>query len=197
MATGRQDQVPDHLGHRLADLGIEHAVGRKVGQPPLLEQDREDVDPGQGDEKDGHGQADEGEGCNHHVEDRVLPQGGDDANTDAKNQNDNLGRYHQDQGVGHPFPDQLQHRLSALDDRGAKVAAHHTLALAGRLANAVTIQVDIGPVIPDQPVEILDMDRLVQAKLPAQALAIGRTGRVASTHHGNRIADVLHQERTE
>ncbi len=66
---------------------------------------------------------------------------------------------------------------------------------AGRLGDAVAVEVDLGPVVTDEPVEILGVNRLVQTQLPCQAFAVVRPGCATSAHGGQGVTHVLHQHK--
>jgi hypothetical protein len=124
---------------------------------------------------------------------RVLAQGGEDADEQGKDDDDDLRRHHQQQRVGHAVPDHLPGRLAALHQRHAEVAAQDAAARAGCVGHAVAVQVDLSPVVADEPVEVLHIHRLVEAQLARQALAVGRACHAAAAHRRHRVAHLAHQ----
>src|SRR5690606_14916975 len=189
-----QDHVQGYLADCLAHLRVKHADRGQRGKTPLFEFDREDIDRKQREEEDGRGKAYKGNGGDGVVGQRVLAQGGEDANEESENDNDDLGRDHEQQRVGDAVADDLPGGLTTLDERITEVAAHDAAARALRLGHAVTVYIDHDPVVADEPVAVLAIHWLVEAQLPGQALTVGRAGDATAAHRRDGIAHLAHEE---
>ena len=76
-------------------------------------------------------------------------------------------------GLDKPLPDLVQNGLSGAE-REAEVAPQDAPALTPTVRNPIPIRVDAHPVIAHQPYDVLNRNRLVQAKLPLELLALLR-----------------------
>ena len=143
-----------------------HAAG---GEPVELE--GEDEDRHQPEPEGGHAVAEEGEEHTDAVEDRVLLGGGDDAGRETDQEGDDGRSRRQDEGV-----------LKALQDEGQDLGA----LLEGDAEIALE---DLA-----QPLDVLDVDRLVEPEGFAQVGDILGAGGETEEGLGDVPGDQFHQE---
>ena len=158
--------------------GIPHAVRRKDAKAEMLvRQDRQQDDQHQAEPELGQGDADEGPGGQEIVEFRILLDRGDDPDWNRDQQRKDVGRPHQQRGVGKPLGDQAD---------GALVAE------IGKAEVEVKQVAHVG--------EVLHEEGLVEAVVGQQAGAIGgRHPRVAQQQvprfFGQQLEDGEEHER--
>lgn len=128
------------------------------------------------------------------VEQRILPQGGIDADQERPKDDECLRRQHQDECIRDAFADNLQDGRAAVDQGGAEVAAQDPAPGPGSFGDTVPVHVNLRPVVANQPVDVLHHDGFVQSQLAFKALVIGRTRDAPPPHRCDRVAHVHHQD---